>query len=144
VLEHVPEPNLVLEEFHRILKSGGHIFITTPFMHPLHEEPYDFYRYTPYALKTLVESAGFEVMFITPRGGWIVSIASTLRRYTLKPTRNMRRLLLYALIFLPIFFLPMLLIHLLPMQFLAWLDKRLDTHQTWTLGYALHARKRED
>ncbi len=143
VLEHVPEPDLVLKEFHRVLKSGGHIFVTTPFMHPLHEEPYDFYRYTPYSLKKLVESAGFEIIFITPRGGWIVSIASTLRRYILKPTLNLKVLSLYTLIFLPIFVLPKLIVHLLPLRFLAWLDKQLDTQQTWTLGYALHARKRE-
>jgi SAM-dependent methyltransferase len=146
VLEHVPEPKSVLIEFNRVLKNNGHLFVTTPFIYPLHMEPYDFFRYTPYAFKNLLKEAGFEIVFITSRGGWIASVADTLlrRRYLTRPQRNVKSLLLYCFLFLPIFALPMLILRLLPLRPLAWLDKNLDNEQTYTIGYALHAIKIKD
>ena len=59
VMEHVPEPKDFLKEIYRVLKPGGVLIMTVPFMVPLHEEPHDYYRYTKYALKYLVETTGF-------------------------------------------------------------------------------------
>src|SRR5436190_14960421 len=42
VMEHVPEPKDFLNEIYRVLKPGGVLIMTVPFMVPLHEEPYDF------------------------------------------------------------------------------------------------------
>jgi SAM-dependent methyltransferase len=46
VLEHVLEPQLVVEEIYRVLKSDGLVYAETPFMQPVHEGAYDFTRYT--------------------------------------------------------------------------------------------------
>ena len=59
VMEHLPEPVLFLSEAFRILKPGGTIIITVPFMWHVHEAPYDYYRYTRYGLKYLFNKAGF-------------------------------------------------------------------------------------
>jgi SAM-dependent methyltransferase len=139
VLEHVSHPQKVLTEFHRVLKQGGQLFVTTPFLFPLHEEPYDFYRYTPYALKQLLQETGFEVVFLTSRGGWVATVASTLGRDILRPSRE--NVLAYGLFFLPLFALPILLMRIIPPRMLAWLDKTLDKEQKYTLGYAFHAIK---
>lgn len=146
VLEHIPEPKNVLAEFNRVLKNNGHLFVTTPFIHPVHEAPYDFFRYTSYALKILLEETGFEVVFITSRGGLIASIADTFKKKykTLRPPRNIKGLLLYSFLFLPIFSLPMVAVRLLPFKVFAWLDKNLDKEQNYTPGYALHAIKIKD
>jgi SAM-dependent methyltransferase len=66
VLEHVSEPALVLREISRVLKPGGHVFLTTPFYWPLHEEPYDFFRFTPHGLRHLFERAGLEIIRMQP------------------------------------------------------------------------------
>src|SRR5262249_25084926 len=50
-LEHVPEPLAVWREFHRLLRGGGHVLLTTPMYWPTHEEPYDFYRYPEFGLR---------------------------------------------------------------------------------------------
>jgi SAM-dependent methyltransferase len=61
VMEHLPEPRLVLAELHRILKAGGQIIYTGPLFYEEHEQPYDFYRYTQFGLRHLFGSAGFVI-----------------------------------------------------------------------------------
>ena len=69
VLEHVFEHDRMMKEAFRVLKPGGHIILTVPFAWELHEEPYDFFRYTKHALKELFEQTGFEIDYIKPNGG---------------------------------------------------------------------------
>ena len=74
VLEHLPEPARVLGEFHRVLKPGGRLWLTAPFFYGEHERPYDFFRYTQYGLRRLIESAGFTVIEL----GWLEGYLGTL------------------------------------------------------------------
>jgi len=119
------------------------LFVTTPLIQPVHEAPYDFFRYTSYAFQNLLKETGFEVVFITSRGGWIASTADTFKMTykPLRPPRNLKDLLIYCFLFLPIFILPMLAVRLLPLKVFAWLDKKLDKQQNYTPGYAFHAIK---
>lgn len=69
VLEHVYEHDKMMSEIYRVLKPGGHVILTVPFVWELHEEPYDFFRYTKHALKELFEHSGLEIDYIKPNGG---------------------------------------------------------------------------
>lgn len=71
VLEHVPDPRKAMEEISRVLRPGGTVLLTTPFMYRVHEAPYDFFRYTPFAITALAESAGLEVTAMRTRGGYL-------------------------------------------------------------------------
>jgi SAM-dependent methyltransferase len=72
VLEHVDRPRDALGEIARVLRPGGRLILTAPFLSRLHEEPRDFYRYTRYGLAQLMKDAGLELEQLTEYG----SIAS--------------------------------------------------------------------
>jgi ubiquinone/menaquinone biosynthesis C-methylase UbiE len=69
VLEHVDQPETVVREMSRILKSGGVGLISVPFFYNLHMEPYDYFRFSPYGIKELLERNGLAVRQIRGQGG---------------------------------------------------------------------------
>ncbi len=69
VLEHIRKPHIAFQEFHRILKSGGKVFLTTHLCFEEHMIPYDYFRFTRYGLKFLGEESGFTLERIAPHGG---------------------------------------------------------------------------
>lgn len=67
VLEHVKDPVSAVKEMHRLLSSGGYLYVSTPFMYPFHSSPYDFQRWTTEGLKELFQE--FEIIEIGVRAG---------------------------------------------------------------------------
>ena len=61
-IEHIPNPERIGAEWRRILRPGGKVLLTVPFMWPEHEMPYDFQRYTTNGLRNLLERNGFEII----------------------------------------------------------------------------------
>ncbi len=57
VLEHVYYPKEIIEECHRLLKKGGRLSISVPFLFPYHPDRhgYDYHRYTEDSLKRVLE-----------------------------------------------------------------------------------------
>lgn len=73
VLEHLPDPLACLKEFRRVLKPDGTLFLTAPFFHHEHQTPYDYFRFTSYGLKHLLNLAGFDekTLVLCSTGGGI-------------------------------------------------------------------------
>ena len=61
VLEHVYESRGLLSSISQIVKPGGSMIITVPFLLKVHQPPFDFHRYTPYAIEKMADEAGFYV-----------------------------------------------------------------------------------
>lgn len=62
VLEHVFNPNEFLLEINRVMKPGGKLLLTVPFVWDEHEQPYDYARYSSFGLKALLEKNGLIII----------------------------------------------------------------------------------
>lgn len=108
VLEHVPNPQKVISEIHRILKPGGKIYCFIPFMQPFHASPYDFQRFTYEGMK--YQFREFDILklkSIGPTSGmlWVVQEWFALVfSFGIKPLHTILYLLFMVLTF-PIKFL---------------------------------------
>lgn len=74
VLEHVPDPEGSMREFHRLLRKDGCVVIAVPFLQPFHPTPFDYRRYTRTGIEQLAERSGFKVVHIFP----VHSLAQTM------------------------------------------------------------------
>lgn len=61
VLEHVFEPKCFLAEVFRVLRPGGRLVLTVPFVWDEHEQPYDCARYTRFGIRHLLDQAGLVI-----------------------------------------------------------------------------------
>ena len=68
LMEHVADWEKAFSNLCRLTDAGGIIILTCPFFFPLHEEPYDFWRPTPHALRHFAARAGFRVIHCEKAG----------------------------------------------------------------------------
>lgn len=125
-LEHVKEPGQVLKEIARTLEPGGRLLLVVPHEWEVHQHPQDFYRYTCFGVRYLLERAGFEEIRIQPVGGYF---------------RLLARRLLNGLQFFPGILKPLAGLLLAPPALLLPLLDSLDRARDFTLGYICTARK---
>jgi SAM-dependent methyltransferase len=68
VLEHVADWDRAFANLARLLAARGHLLITCPMFYQLHEEPYDFWRPTPYAFQFFADRYGLETVHLKKVG----------------------------------------------------------------------------
>jgi len=135
VLEHVADFNGVISEAYRVLKPNGVAIFTVPFAWELHEEPYDYQRFSKYGLKYIFENKGFKIEKVKSNGGkWssilqlFINVLYSTRKY--KTIRSK---------FIKLLFVNLKLI--IPYNLFAiWLDKTFFD-DNFTLNYLIIARK---
>jgi len=66
-LEHIFDPLFVLDEMCRVIKYGGNLYISTPFMYPIHADPGDYFRPTHQWYERALSSRGFEIEEVVPQ-----------------------------------------------------------------------------
>lgn len=131
VLEHVDNPDQVLAAIANVLRPGGKLLATVPHLSRLHEEPFDYYRYTGYGLRALLQRAKLEVVELTPQAGLVSFLAhqaSTVFLGLLWGVPGLRHIAYQLNRFLLVY--PAL-----------WLDRITDRGHLFPLGYAVVARK---
>lgn len=74
VLEHISEPENLLNEANRLLKREGVVIMTVPFSWQIHAKPNDFYRFSPYGIKYQFEKNGFEILEIKAMEGMYAAV----------------------------------------------------------------------
>ncbi|MCX6719194.1 MAG: methyltransferase domain-containing protein [Candidatus Taylorbacteria bacterium] len=101
-LEHYDDTNAIAKEMYRILKPGGIIVFTVPFIWPLHETPNDEHRFTPYALEKVFNRAGFKKVELSPTGGWHASFAQMLGLWVLSSHMSDKKRLFLRKVSVPV------------------------------------------
>jgi SAM-dependent methyltransferase len=127
VLEHVLDPFAAVKNIETLLKPGGMLALSTPFLFPVHDRPIDFFRFTHYGLRQLC--SGFESTSIRPRDGWAETLCVLLAR--LFKERSLGAKL----------FAPCAVLVAAAMYPIATLFSRIVYTDAYTSGYMLHARK---
>lgn len=80
VIEHVSDERRLAAELARVAQVGAVLVLSSPFVHGLHEQPYDFRRLTSIGLCRVLEEAGWDVVRMVSVGGsLVVSVDSLLR-----------------------------------------------------------------
>jgi SAM-dependent methyltransferase len=105
MLTYLPEPVRMIEEAHRVLRPGGTLLLEFTQMVPLHDEPWDFFRFTRFGAEHLLRQGGFEPLeYIAIGGLWArvgLSTIAALNRLNRGPTRVLTEIpvrLLYVLV----------------------------------------------
>jgi SAM-dependent methyltransferase len=81
VLEHTPHPASLVAEMARVMKDDGVLILSAPFQFRLHEQPHDYFRYSPHGLRTLCENVGLEVTEVHAQGSLWSVLAHKLNSY---------------------------------------------------------------
>ena len=125
VLEHCHTPHAAIGTIRKVLKPEGKLILTTPFMFPIHDAPYDYYRYTYYGLARLLSD--FENVKITARNSWTECVLVLLVRLVMDKSRFVRLVspffIVFAFVFWPI----------------AWVLSRIVQTNFITTGYCVKA-----
>lgn len=134
VMEHLCEPQMMLNEAFRILKPGGAMVLQVPWQWWIHEAPYDYFRYTPYGLEYMFEKAGFVDVAVAPQSGFFTMWLLKFNYFTLRFIRG-PQLLRWAIkaVLLPIWHLNQ--------KAAPYLDRLDKNWAAETSGYFVTARK---
>ncbi len=82
VIEHVAEPQRLIQEFSRMLKPGGLLLLTAPLGSGIHQEPHHYYGgFTPFWYHRFLLQHGFEGVSVEPNKGSFAFFAQESLRF---------------------------------------------------------------
>lgn len=142
VIEHLETPRIALKEAHRLLKPGGLLFLSYPFLYPVHAAPRDFFRYTDYGCENMLKEAGIEVIDKKAVGGFWYCIGFFIKIYLQAADRGILKKT-YAIKVLTAFIQWLCLgIHAIEGLVLSAIGKNADDYRsTWPVNYIVVGRK---
>jgi SAM-dependent methyltransferase len=124
VLEHIFNPEIFLGEVNRILRTGGKLLITVPFVWDEHEQPFDYARYSSFGLNHLLLKKGLKVLTQKKITQDFRVIIQLVNGYLYKVTRNIPILkqLIQLVVIFPITLFGLVISFILPKNHDLYLD----------------------
>ncbi len=132
-LEYFHDPMLAIKEAGRVLKKGGYIVVTSPFMYPLHDIPFDRFRFTDTQLCYFLEESKFSIKKIETQGGFFDFFIQTFLIFWFKSAKKN----IFLLLFTPILVVPLNILDLI----LKPLQRFFYASRDFPLNYLVVARK---
>ena len=80
MIQHLKRPHALLAELARVLKPGGKIFLSAPFIYWMSEYPHEYYHLSEFALRDLTAASGMEVVQLTSYGGNVDVLMDSLNK----------------------------------------------------------------
>lgn len=133
VLEHVPEPQRALHQFFNALKPGAYLVVSVPHLAYLHNEPHDYFRFTPHGLRHLCQQASLDVVHLEPAGGLLAflgHIPSIIVKALTAGIPGLGGMVRSA--------------NRIYSRAVVWVDTRIEKRKLFALNYVLVARKPEN
>lgn len=76
VFEHVRRPDIAAGRLLQLLRPGGRLLFSVPFLNVVHHDPEDFRRFTADGVRATLEDAGFVIDEIVARGNFPISVGA--------------------------------------------------------------------
>ena len=125
LLEHIYDEKNLLSESRRVLKEGGIILGSVPFLINVHPDPHDYRRFTEEYLCSIFAKYGFKDILIKPAGKGPYTAAYSHAEFTI------------PVIFRPIFVLAAFCLD----YFISLIKPELELNKKFVLAYIFYARK---
>ncbi len=126
-LEHVTEPVRAIAEMARVARCGALMYLVVPHEWEVHQHPHDYWRFTKFGVRRLLECNGWDVVKLAPGGGYF---------------RLLSRRLMNGLQFLPGWMMPFAAVLVVPVALVVgWMDW-LDSQKDYTMGYICLAKRK--
>jgi SAM-dependent methyltransferase len=117
VFEHIFNLEQMLDELYRVIKPGGHMLITLPFVWDEHEIPYDFARYTSFGITHLLTRTGFEIIVVEKTTNYVETIVQMWNSYVCQfilPSNRILKALMNPIFIAPVTILGFIVSRILP------------------------------
>ncbi len=135
VFEHVNRPEQLLRSIQQVMKLGGVLVVTAPFIYNAHGVPEDYHRFSVYGMTKLV-SESFEIVEIKRLGGVGSTVGTLCLNWFEMMTTGCKLLRLLKGLFLPLWIPFCFLINII-----GWLMDKIDRTQAFYCNILLVARK---
>jgi len=137
VMEHLEDPQRAIKEMKRVLKVGGKVLVSVPFMFPMHDTPGDYWRFTKYGLKMLFKD--WDILEVSAETDMNETFAVILQRVGYQATFYMNRLMKVCIFSLAAFvaWMPRL-----TKKIYGGIDRKVEEPEAFASSYFLVAKKK--
>lgn len=99
LFEHVDDISSGLNECYRVLKKGGNLILSVPYLFPIHADPYDFQRWSDKKWRMELIKTGFTIDKFIITGKYYTTLGDFFKIYLKTLRKPLRRI---ASVFFPI------------------------------------------